>query len=104
MPNRPTAERATDFAVTSGGAVIPVAVPRTRTSREEPRRVSEPIRIGEWVASLPGREHNFPAARVDQVVTCAGLDNDRVLLVFPGGSGMPCMVRESGVYRVDPPG
>ncbi|MEU0939432.1 hypothetical protein [Embleya sp. NPDC005971] len=104
MPEQPPAERATDYAVTTDGVVIPVIVPRTPPPREEPRRVREPIKVGNWVASLPGRKHDIRAARVDRVVTCAGLDNDRVLMVFPAGSGMPCTVRESEVYRVDPPG
>ncbi|MGW9212925.1 hypothetical protein ACWGR4_38915 [Embleya sp. NPDC055664] len=77
MPKQ-SARRPTDYAVTTDGVVIPVIVPRTPPSREEPRRVSEPVSVGEWVASLPGQNHNFPAARVDQVVTCAGLVGDRV--------------------------
>lgn len=89
----PTAERPTDYAVTSGGVVIPIVATRIRPPREDPRPARKPIKVGEWVASLPGRKHSISAARVDQVVTCAGLVGYRVLMVFPGGSGMPCTVR-----------
>ncbi|MGC0415837.1 hypothetical protein [Embleya sp. AB8] len=90
-----------DFVVNAVGEVVPVVIPRTMPPREEPRRVAERIGAGDWVAPLPGRGRDFPAGRVERAEDCAGLDNDRVLIVIAGG--LPHMVRASEVYRVDPP-
>ncbi|MGC0418574.1 hypothetical protein [Embleya sp. AB8] len=91
-----------DFVVSASGVVVPVVAPRTVPPREEPRRVPERIGVGEWVASLPGRGHDFPPGRVERAEDCAGLDNDRVLIVIAGG--VPHMVKASEVHKVKPPG
>ncbi|MYW05768.1 hypothetical protein [Streptomyces sp. SID3343] len=101
MPKRPTAERPTDFAVTNDGVVIAIA--RTPSPREEPRRVPEPITVGDWVAPLPASGHDFVTGRVERTEECAGLDNDQVLIVRADGGGMPHMVKASEVYMVKPP-
>ncbi|MFE5327940.1 hypothetical protein ACFRCG_16315 [Embleya sp. NPDC056575] len=91
-----------DFIVNAAGEVVPVVVSRTLPRRDEPRRVSQRIVVGDWVAPLPGTGLDFPAGCVERAEDCNGLDNDRVLIVLAGG--LPHMVRGSQVYRVDPPG
>lgn len=87
------------FVVTTRGVVIPVVEARETPRREELRRASEPIGVGDWVAPLPGRGLDFVNGFVERADECAGLEDDLLLAVRADSHVIPYMVRASEVYR-----
>ncbi|WP_439679649.1 hypothetical protein [Embleya sp. MST-111070] len=90
--------REAGFVVGADGETVPIVTARELPPRERPL----PLRyaVGDWVAALPGHGHDtYPAGRVERAEECAGLDNDRVVIVLPPG-GAPYMLKGSELYRV----